>query len=308
MNTSIIFWIAFAIFILLMLAIDLGVFHRRSHVVSFKESLSWTTLWVILAMLFNAVIFFWKGSDRAIEFTTGYLLELSLSVDNLFIFILIFKYFKVPQNLQHKVLFWGIIGALVMRIIFILAGVALINKFHWIIYLFSVIIIVSGVKMIFQSEKEINPGDNPIVRLVRKFVPTTKKFYGDKFFIKARKKLAATPLFITLILIETSDLIFAVDSIPAILAITRDPFIVFTSNIFAILGLRSLYFTLSGLLTTFQYLNYGLAAILIFIGVKMGISDFYKIPIEIALIAVLSILVTSILASLLANRRKKIIY
>jgi tellurite resistance protein TerC len=305
MDTNYIFWIGFAVFVLLMLLLDLGVFHKKSHVVKFKEALAWSAVWITLAIIFNFLILFWKGPDRAIEFTTGYLLELSLSVDNLFIFILIFRYFKVPPNLQHKVLFWGIIGALVMRVAFILAGVALISKFHWITYLFSIIIIVSGVKMIFNHEAEIDPASNPIIKLIRKFLPTTKNYYGDKFIVQLKGKLLATPLLYTLVLIETSDLIFAMDSIPAILAITNDSFIVFTSNIFAILGLRSLYFALAGLLTNFKYLHFGLAGILIFIGSKMGISEFYKIPIEIALIVVLLLLLGSIFASLIHTARQK---
>lgn len=294
------FWIGFILFIGLMLAIDLGIFHRKSHVVSFKESLGWTFLWMGLAAIFCGIVYFWKGSEKSIEFLTGYIIELSLSVDNLFIFILIFSYFQVPSAYQHKVLFWGIIGALVMRVIFIFAGVALINKFHWIIYVFGSIIIISGIKMLFQNDKKLEPEKNPLIKLLRKMIPVSNEYHGDRFFVRLNNGiLTATPLFIVLVLVELTDLIFAVDSIPAILAITTDTFIVFTSNAFAILGLRSLYFALSGMLNLFRYLYVGLAFILVFIGVKMMISGFHKIPIEYALITVLSILVISIAASLL---------
>ena len=304
MTTEFSIWIAFTVFILLMLAIDLGVFHRKSHIVSFKESLAWTVVWTGLAMLFSTIVYFWKGPEKSIEFITGYVIELSLSVDNLFVFILIFSYFHVPLMYQHKVLFWGIVGALVMRVIFIFAGVSLITKFHWIIYVFGAIIIISGIKMLFQKDKKIEPDKNPIIRLIKRLIPVTKSYYGDKFFIKIRKGVwAATPLFIVLVFVEITDLIFAVDSVPAILAITTDPFIVFTSNVFAILGLRSLYFCLAGMINLFRFLHIGLAAILIFIGLKMVFSDVYKIPIEYALVAVLSILLTSIAVSLIFKRK-----
>ena len=303
MTTEFYFWIAFISFVILMLAIDLGVFHRKSHVVAFKESLAWTIVWMMLAMLFSIIIYFWKGPDKSIEFITGYIIELSLSVDNLFVFILIFSYFHVPLIYQHKVLFWGILGALVMRVIFIFAGVALITKFHWIIYVFGAIIIFSGLKMLFQKDKKIEPDKNPIIKLIKKFIPVTNSYQGDKFFVKIQKGAwAATPLFIVLVFVEMTDLIFAVDSIPAILAITTDTFIVFTSNVFAILGLRSLYFCLAGMLNLFRFLHIGLAFILIFIGLKMVLSDFYKIPIEYALITVISILVSSVVASLIFKK------
>ena len=304
MTTEFYFWIAFTLFVILMLAIDLGVFHRKSHAVSFKESLAWTVVWVGLAMLFSAVVYFWKGPEKSIEFLTGYIIELSLSVDNLFVFILIFSYFHVPPQYQHKVLFWGILGALIMRVIFIFAGVALITKFHWIIYVFGAIIIFSGIKMLFQKDKKIEPDKNPIIRLVKKMLPVTNEYHGDKFFVRIQKGvLAATPLFIVLIFVEITDLIFAVDSIPAILAITTDTFIVFTSNVFAILGLRSLYFALAGMINLFRFLHIGLSFILIFIGLKMVLSDVYKIPIEYALVAVISILLASIAASLIFKKQ-----
>lgn len=304
MTTELYFWIAFIFFVILMLAIDLGVFHRKSHTVSFKESIAWTLVWIGLAMLFSAVVYFWKGPEKSIEFLTGYIIELSLSVDNLFVFILIFSYFHVPPQYQHKVLFWGILGALVMRVIFIFAGVALITKFHWIIYVFGAIIIISGFKMPFQKDKKIEPEKNIIIRMVKKMLPVTDEYHGDKFFVKIQKVVwAATPLFIVLVFVEITDLIFAVDSIPAILAITTDTFIVFTSNVFAILGLRSLYFALAGMISLFRFLHIGLSFILIFIGLKMVISDFYKIPIEYALVAVLGILLTSIAASLIFKKK-----
>ena len=266
MTTDLSFWIYFTLFVLLMLALDLGVFHRKSHVVSFKESLAWTAVWIGLAMLFNAIVYFWKCPEKSIEFLTGYVIELSLSVDNLFVFILIFSYFHVPSEHQHKILFWGILGALVMRVIFIFAGVALIHKFHWIIYVFGTIIIFSGIKMLFQKDKKIEPEKNPIIRLVKRIIPVTNEYHKDNFFIRIQKGVwAATPLFIVLVFVEVTDLIFAVDSIPAILAITTDSFIVFTSNIFTILGLRSLYFLLAGMMGLFRYLHAGLSLSLIFI-------------------------------------------
>ena len=298
MTTDITFWIFFILFILLMLAIDLGVFHRKSHAVSFKESLLWTMVWMGLAMIFNALIYFWKGPEKALEFLTGYLIELSLSVDNLFVFILIFGYFHVAPQYQHRILFWGILGALILRIIFIFAGAALLVKFHWMIYLFGGILIVSGYKMFFQKDKKIEPDKNPALRLFKKFFPVTEHTDGSKFFIKQNNKWFATPLFLVLLIVETTDVIFAVDSVPAILAITTDTFIVFTSNAFAILGLRSLYFALAGIINVFRYLHFGLAAILIFIGMKMVLADVYKLPIEVALFSVVGILIISIVASL----------
>jgi len=287
-----------------MLAIDLGVFHRKAHSISFKESLIWTLIWMGLAMIFNGIIYYWQGPDKALEFLTGYLIELSLSVDNLFVFILIFGYFQVPTQYQHRILFWGIIGALIFRVIFIFAGAALLEKFHWMIYLFGGILIFSGYKMFVQKDKKVDPDKNPVIRLFKRFFPVTEQLEGSKFFIKQNKKWLATPLFLVLILVETTDIIFAVDSVPAILAITTDTFIVFTSNAFAILGLRSLYFALAGIINLFRFLHYGLAAILIFIGLKMVLADVYKIPIEVALFSVLGILITSIVASLVIKPSK----
>ncbi|MDQ3142747.1 MAG: TerC family protein [Bacteroidota bacterium] len=304
MTTEFYFWTGFIVFVILMLVIDLGIFHRKTHAVSFKESLAWTVVWIGLAMLFSAVVYFWKGPEKSIEFLTGYVIELSLSVDNLFVFILIFSYFHVPAQYQHKVLFWGILGALIMRVIFIFAGVALITKFHWIIYVFGAIIIISGIKMLFQKDKNFEPEKNPIIRLVKRMLPVTHDYHGDKFFVKLPNGiLAATPLFIVLVFVEITDLIFAVDSIPAILAITTDTFIVFTSNVFAILGLRSLYFALAGMINMMRFLHIGLSFVLIFIGLKMLFSDVYKIPIEYALVFVVSILLASIAASLIFKKK-----
>lgn len=306
MTTQPIFWILFLLFMTAMLALDLGLFNKKSQDVSFKKSLLWTTVWIGLAMIFNLIVYQWKGPDKAIEFLTGYLIELSLSVDNLFVFILIFGYFHVPTKYQHKILFWGIIGALIFRAIFIFAGVALLNQFHWMIYLFGGILVISGIKMLFQSDKKLEPEKNPILNLFKRFFPVADHNEGSKFFLNQQGKWFATPLFLVLILVETTDIIFAVDSVPAILAITTDTFIVFTSNAFAILGLRSLFFSLAGIIKLFRFLHYGLASILIFIGLKMTLADVYKIPIMYALIAVLSILVISVIASLLipANNNK----
>ncbi len=297
MPNQILLWIGFNLFVLLMLALDLGVFHRKAHVVKTKEALLWSVVWIALALLFNLGIYLWQGPKVALEFLTGYLIEKSLSVDNLFVFIMIFAYFGVPALYQHKVLFWGILGALVMRAIFIASGVALIERFHWIIYLFGAFLILTGVKMAWQKDKEIHPEKNPVLRLFRRLMPVSDRYHGGAFFVKQAGRRFATPLFVVLLLVETTDLIFAVDSIPAILAITLDPFIVYTSNVFAILGLRSLYFALASIMPLFHYLNYGLAAILAFVGAKMMLVDFYKIPIGISLSVVAAILLMAIIAS-----------
>ncbi len=298
MTTEIWLWIGFNLFVILMLALDLGVFHRKNHEVKVKEALIWTFVWITLALIFNYGIYYFQGKEKALEFLTGYLIEKSLSVDNIFVFILIFSYFNVPALYQHKVLFWGIIGALVMRAIFIFAGVALINKFHWVIYIFAVFLVFTGIKMLLQREQKIDPDKNPVVRLFKKMFSVTDSFHGDKFFVTLNAKTYATPLFIVVLMVEVTDLIFAVDSIPAILAITKDPLIVYSSNVFAILGLRSLYFALAGMHKSFRYLKFGLAAILIFVGIKMFLSGFYPIPILMALIIIAVILLTSVIASL----------
>lgn len=279
-------WIVFNLFVLAMLALDLGVFHRKTHEVSVREALTWTCVWITLAMLFNVFVYYYFDRSKALEFFTGYLIEKSLSVDNIFVIILIFSYFKVPSAYQHKVLFWGILGALVMRVIFILTGVELIHRFHWLIYIFGGFLVYTGIRMLTSGDLKIDPEKNPLVKLARKVMPITPSFEGDRFFVKQEGKTWATPLFLVVILIETTDLIFAVDSIPAILAISDDSFIVYTSNVFAILGLRSLYFALAGIEKYFVYLKYGLSAILVFVGVKMCIADLFKIPIEVSLIVI----------------------
>lgn len=298
METPIIFWIIFNAFVILMLALDLGVFHRKTHEVTVKEALIWTFVWVFLAMILNVIIYFWRGQQQALEFFTGYLVEKALSVDNIFVFIMIFTYFQIPSKYQHKVLFWGIIGALIMRVIFIFAGVALLEKFHFTIYIFGALLIFTGYKMFGHNNLKIEPDKNPVIRFFKKFMPVTPTLHDDKFFIKKEGRRFATPLFLVLILIETTDLIFAVDSIPAILAITQDQFIVYTSNVFAILGLRSLYFALAGVVHRFWLLSYGLAVVLIFVGLKMILIDVYKIPIELSLVVIATIIAGSIFLSL----------
>lgn len=297
-------WIGFLAFVLLMLALDLGVFHRKSHEVKIKEALIWSAVWISLAMVFNYGIYVFMGEIKAMEFLTGYVIEKSLSIDNLFVFIMIFSYFNVDKKYQHKILFWGILGALIMRAIFIFAGVALINKFHWIIYIFGAFLIFTGVKMLFQKDEKMDPNKNPLVRLFKRFYPVTDTMHGDRFFVKINAKMFATPLFVVLLLVEFTDLIFAVDSIPAILAISSDPFIIFTSNVFAILGLRALYFALAGITQYFHYIKYGLSAILVFVGLKMLMVDIYKIPVMISLFTILGILVISVVASLLFPKKE----
>ncbi|HEY5750199.1 MAG TPA: TerC family protein [Chryseolinea sp.] len=304
MNDTTILWIAFNLFVLAMLALDLGVFHRKSHDVTAKEALTWTAVWVTLALLFNVFLYYYFDKETAVQFFTGYLIEKSLSVDNIFVIIMIFSYFNVPTAYQHKVLFWGILGALVMRVIFILSGVELIHRFHWLVYIFGAFLVITGIRMLIAGDAKLEPEKNPLVKLARKLFPFTSTFEGDQFFVRRDAKLWATPLFLVVILIEATDLIFAVDSIPAIIAISDDPFIVYTSNVFAILGLRSLYFALSGIEKYFQYLKYGLSAILIFVGVKMSITDLYKIPINLSLIVIVAILAVAMLASVLAQKKK----
>ena len=300
MTESLWLWVGFNVFILAMLALDLGVFHRKSHIVSLKESLTWTAVWVCLALLFNVGVWHYAGSAKALEFFTGYVIEKSLSVDNVFVFALLFSSFAVPPLYQHKVLFWGILGALIMRAIMIVLGAALITKFSWIIYVFGGFLILTGIKMIVKREEEIHPERNPVVRWFKKLMPVTPDYRGDKFFVRENGILMATPLFVVLLLVEISDLIFAVDSIPAIFAVTKDPFIVYTSNVFAILGLRSLYFALAGVMDKFHYLKIGLGVVLTFVGVKMILAHTaWKIDTLIALGVIVLILATSMVMSLL---------
>lgn len=298
-------WLGFITFIFMMLALDLGVFHRKSHEVKIKEALVWSAVWITLALIFNYCIYHFMGKEKALEFLTGYLIEKSLSIDNLFVFIMLFTFFNVNSKYQHKVLFWGILGALVLRAIFIFAGVALISKFHWIIYIFGGFLVFTGFKMLFHKEEKIEPNKNPLVRLFKKFFPVTETMHDGKFFVKINAKRYATPLFIVLLVVEFTDLIFAVDSIPAILAISNDTFIIFTSNVFAILGLRALYFALAGITKYFYYIKYGLSAILVFVGIKMVIVDFYKIPIVYSLLTILGILLISVLASVIFKNKVK---
>jgi len=304
MGVGVYFWIAFNLVIIIMLSIDLGILNKKAHKIPLKEAVIWVGVWVTIALLFNLFVYLEFGKTKALEFFTGYLIEYSLSVDNIFVFILIFSYFAVDDRYQHKILFWGIIGALVMRAIFIFAGVALINKFHWIIIIFGGFLVFTGIKMLTQKTISTDPGKNPIVTFFRKIFPVTQEVHGSSFFIKQNGRFSATPLFLVLLVIESSDLIFAVDSIPAVLAISHDRFIVYTSNIFAILGLRSLYFAVAGIMGYFRYLKVGLAFILTFVGLKMLASYFgLEIPILISLSVIISILILSILASVVIKKK-----
>jgi tellurite resistance protein TerC len=315
MDTQLLVWIAFNIFVIVMLVVDLKVFHREAHEISVKEALIWSAIWIALALGFDVIIYFWHGSEAALQFLTGYLIEKSLSMDNLFVFIMIFAYFAVAPRYQHNVLFWGILGALIMRAIFIAAGITLIAKFQWLILVFGAFLIYTGFKLGFQRDEKIDPEKNPVLKLVRRFIPITDHYDGQKFFVRYGGKLMATPLFVVLIVIETTDVIFAIDSIPAILAITTDPFIVYTSNVFAILGLRALYFALAGVMRMFYYLHYGLSLILIFVGVKMILSKAdmlplvnlheIHIPAGVALGVVGGILIISIIASVIWPPKKE---
>ena len=292
-------WAGFLVFVLAMLAIDLGVFHKRAHEVSLKEAGIWSAGWVALAVVFNVGVYFWFGPDRALEFTTGYLIEKALAVDNIFVFVVIFTAFAVPAIYQHRVLFWGVLGALVMRAAFIMVGGAFLQRFHWAIYVFGAILAITGIKLLIQRHQEIHPERNPIVRAFQRLFPVTHELAGDKFTVLRDGKRFATPLLLALVAVEVTDVIFAIDSIPAIFAITSDPFIVFTSNIFAILGLRSLYFLLAGIITKFVYLKVGLSVVLIFVGAKMLLMDLYKVPIAASLGIIAGILGLSIVVSLL---------
>lgn len=299
MAHQVLLWGGFGTFVLVMLVLDLGVFHRHAHVVRVKEALRWSALWIALALLFNLGVYLWRGPDAALAFLTGYLIEESLSVDNLFVFLMILSYFGVPSVYQYKVLFWGILGALVMRGIAIAVGVALIQTFHWVLYIFGGFLVFTGVKMIFQQHTEVHPEHNPVVRLFTRFMPVTTAYHAEQFFVTLDGRRFATPLFLVLLLVAVTDVVFALDSIPAVLAVTTDPFIVYTSNVFAIMGLRSLFFALSGLLGLFHYLRYGLAVVLAFIGTKMLLADIYPISIYLALGVVVGVLGLSVCASLL---------
>ncbi|HVO91203.1 MAG TPA: TerC family protein [Terriglobales bacterium] len=299
-------WIAFNVFVLGMLAIDLGIFHRRAHAVSIKEASVWSGVWVSLAMVFNLGIHFAWGQEKALEFLTGYVIEKSLSVDNLFVFLMIFQYFNTPSEYQHRVLFWGILGALILRALFIATGSALLNNFHWMIYVFGGFLIFTGIKMFLQGDEKIEPDGNPVVRLFGRMVPIYKEYAGQSFFVRRAGKVQATLLMVVLTVVETTDVIFAVDSIPAIFAITKDPFIVYTSNVFAILGLRALYFMLAGVMEMFVYLKVGLSFVLCFVGAKMLFVDVYKIPIGLSLSIIGGVLLLSILASWFSKRKETV--
>lgn len=296
-------WVGFNVFVLAMLAIDLGVFHKQAHEVSLREAATWSAVWVALSLAFNYGVYHFMGAQAGLEFLTGYLIEKALSVDNIFVFVLVFSYFNVPPRYQHRVLFWGILGALVMRGVMIAAGAALISQFHWVIYVFGAFLVITGIRMATQTERAIEPEANPVIRMVRRFIPVTNIYHGQNFFIqeehRGRLRRVATPLFVVLIMVETTDLIFALDSIPAIFAITTDPFLVYTSNVFAILGLRALYFLLAGVIHRFHYLKIGLSVVLVFVGTKMLLTDVYEIPIGLSLGLIGAILGISVAASLL---------
>jgi tellurite resistance protein TerC len=296
-------WAGFILFIIIMLAIDLGVFNRKAHEIKLKEAVLLSVFWIALALVFNLGIYIWDGHEQGITFLTGYIVEKSLSVDNLFVFLLIFTYFGVPKIYQHKILFWGVLGAIIMRAIFIFSGIALIERFSFMIYIFGGFLIFTGIKMGFEGEKKIEPEKNIVLRVFRKLFPTTREYREDKFFVRENLKWYATPMFVVLIVVESFDVVFAVDSIPAILAITTDPFIVFTSNIFAILGLRALYFALAQVVDKFCYLQMALAIILTYVGIKMVIVEFYKIPTGTSLMVIMSILAIAVVASVIKNKR-----
>ena len=296
-------WLGFNLFVLLMLAVDLGLFHRKAHVVTVKEAVIWSCVWICMALFFALGLGILRGHEMAATFVAGYLIEKSLSVDNIFIFLALFGYFRIPPQFQHKVLFWGIIGALVTRAGFIFAGVALIQRFHWVTYVFGAFLIYTAIKMVRHHGATVDPAANPLIRLIRKVIPVTDELHGGRFILLERGRLVATPLFVALLVIELSDVLFAVDSIPAVLAITDDQFIVYTSNVFAILGLRSLYFAVAGAVKSFAYLHFGLAAILGFVGVKMLAADVWHIPTTWALGMIALLLSAAVLASLWAARQ-----
>jgi tellurite resistance protein TerC len=314
MVESIWLWLAFLAVVFVMLAIDLGVFHRKAHAVSMREAAIWSVVWIALSLLFNlGIYFFWhdwvplseySNAEAATAFLTAYIIEKSLSVDNIFVFVMVFTYFAVPASFQHRVLFWGVLGALVMRGVLILAGTALIREFEWVLYIFGAFLIYTGIRMARMDDQEVEPDKNPVVRWVRRWMPVTDTYEGQSFFVRHGGKLMATPLFLVLIVVETTDLIFALDSIPAIFAVTQDPFIVFTSNVCAILGLRALYFLLAGMVDKFRYLKLGLSVVLTFVGVKMVLADFYHIPTAWSLAIVASVIAISVVASLLVAARE----
>lgn len=298
-------WWGFLLFILVMLILDLGVFHRRQHSIGLREAAGWSIFWIALALGFNAIIYYQLGQEKAIEFLTGYVLEKSLSIDNLFVFLVIFSFFNVRPMYQHRVLYFGILGAVVLRGAFIVLGATLINRFHFVLYLFGALLLLTAYKLLSQDEEKIDPSKNPVYRFFRRIIPSVEEYHGSRFFVRQNGKLFATPLFFVLIAVEVSDVIFAVDSIPAVFAVTQDPFIVFTSNIFAILGLRALFFLVSAALRGFVYLKPALAIVLAYIGVKIMISHFYKVPVLVSLAIVIAVIGTAIVLSLLKDRRDR---
>jgi len=297
-------WVGFNLFILLLLALDLGVFERRPHAIRIREALALTCFWVVLALLFNLVVYFWRGQRIALQFLTAYLVEKSLSVDNIFVFLLIFSYFAVPTKFQHRILFWGIVAALAMRGLFIVAGVALLRQFAWLTYVFGVFLLVLAVKLAAGKERQIHPERNPVLTILRRFLPVSRPLEEGRFFVRQDGRRLVTPLFVVLVVVETTDVVFAVDSVPAVLAISNDPFIVYSSNVFAILGLRALYFALAGIMGRFHRLHYGLSVILAFIGVKMLLARHYEMPEVLALGVIVVILVVSVVASILRPLEK----
>ncbi|HEX8254426.1 MAG TPA: TerC family protein [Thermoanaerobaculia bacterium] len=303
MTVPISMWVGFSLFVLFMLALDLGVFHRKAHAVRMKEALAWSAVWIGLAFVFNALVYFWFGEQKALEFLAGYLIEKTLSVDNVFVFVVLFGAFAVPREYQHRVLFWGVLGALVMRAVCIAAGAALLQHFHWVIYIFGALLVVTAVKLLRQKNETIDPSRNPLYRMFAKRIPSVPEYDGEKFFTIRNDKRYATPLLLVLLAIEATDLVFAVDSIPAIFAITNDPFIVYTSNVFAILGLRALYFVLADVVDKFVYIKPALAVILGFVGVKMLLMEVYKIPIAVSLGVIASTLIIAAVASMLHQRK-----
>lgn len=302
-NETVVLWVGFNLFVLALLALDLGVFHRRAHVVSLREATAWSIAWITLALVFNLGLYLWRGSETALAFFTGYLVEKSLSIDNIFVFVLIFSAFAVPAASRHRVLFYGILGALVMRGLFILVGSAMLIAFHWIIYLFGAFLILTGIRMVLNRRQEPHPEKNPIIKAMRRILPMASEYDRDHFFVRSAGRWLATPLVLVLAVVESTDLLFAVDSIPAVLAITPDPFIAYTSNVFAMLGLRSLYFVFADIIHRFRYLKFGLAAILVFVGVKMLLADVYEIPIPFSLAVIATLLAAAITVSLLHTRR-----
>ena len=297
-SSNMVLWTVFTVGVMVMLALDLGVFHRKAHAVSFREAAFWSIVWLILALLFDAAIWHVHGREKALQFLTGYLLEKRLSVDHIFVFVIIFRYFGIPPLYQSRVLHWGIIGALFMRFIFIFAGIGLVNSFHWMIYVFGALLIFTGAKMALSGDEESDPSKNPALKLLKRWMPVTNTLHEENFLVRQNGAWIATPLLAALIVVEASDVIFAIDSIPAILAITTDTFIVFTSNIFAVMGLRALYFLLSGLVGLFRFLKLGISMILVFVGGKMLISSWYHVPIGISLAVIAAVLAFSVLASI----------